>query len=109
MIIKLKDNFKEANGGYWTACDVRDEIINKNKHSEFIDKIAKQMFAVNNINKLKQILEDEVFYEKIQTNDIVKFNNALQLGELTVEEFIDEYNITGDFGFVRVCRMLEVL
>jgi len=109
MIIKLKDDFKEANGGYWKAIDVRDDIINKNKHSEFIDKIAKQMFAVNDINKLKQILEDEIFYEKILTNDIIKFHNSLQLGELTVEEFINEYNIAGDDGFVSVGRMLEVL
>lgn len=109
MIIRLKDDFKDANGGYWKAADVRDYNINKNKHSEFLSEITKQMFVIDDINKIKQLLEDEIFYEKILTNDIIKFHNSLQLGELTVKEFIDEYNITGDFGFVSVCQMLEVL
>lgn len=109
MIIKLKDDFKDVNGGYFKACDVRDHNINKNKYSKFLNEITKQMFAVDNINKLKQLLEDEVFYEKILKTDLIKFRSSIQLGELTAKEFVDEYNITGDDGFVSVCKMLGVL
>ena len=109
MIIKLKDEFKDANGGYSKACDVRDYNINKNKHSEKLDELAKQMFAVNDINKLKLLLEDEIFYEKIFDYDLNKFYDSIRLGKLTIIDFITEYNITGDDGFVSVCKMLEVL
>lgn len=109
MIIKLKDEFKDANGGYSNACDVRDYNINKNKHSENLNRTVKQMFAVDDINKLKLLLEDEIFYEKIFDYDLHKFYNSMQLGELTATDFITEYNITGDDGFVSVCKMLGIL
>ncbi|MEW9077396.1 hypothetical protein [Terrisporobacter glycolicus] len=88
---------------------MRNDIINKNKNSEFLNKITKQIFEVDNIDLMKQLLEDEVFYEKILKGDIVKLHNKIKLNKLTSDDFINEYNITGHFGFVSVCQMLEMI
>lgn len=109
MIIRLKDNFKKVHGGYWKAANVRDDIINKNKNSEFLNKITKQIFEVDDIDLMKQILEDEVFYEKILIGDVDKLHNKIKLNKLTKEDFIKEYNITGHFGFLSVCMLLDVI
>lgn len=105
MIIKLKDN----NGGYFKANERRVEKIKENKYSEMLNEMTKQMFAVNDINKLKQLLEDEVFYEKIQDWMLSRFYNKLQLGELTAEDFINGYNKMGHHGFSCVCKILRAL
>lgn len=109
MIVKLKDSFKEDNGGYWQALDVRDEQVNNNKHSEFLNEITKQMFAIDDINKLKQLLEDEVFYEKILDWVLIKFHEHMQQGKMTTDDFINGYNRMGDRGFVCVCKTLGTL
>lgn len=109
MIIRLKDDFKNIHGGYWKAVDARDSIINKNKNSEFLNKITKQIFEVDDIDLMKQLLEDEVFYEKILKGDIVKLHNKIKLNKLTSDDFINEYNITGHFGFLSVCMLLDVI
>lgn len=108
MIIRLKDDFKEVHGGYWNAIDVRDNIINKNKNSEFLNETVKQLFATNNIDLMKQVLEDNLFYEKILIGDVEKFQNAIQYKELKVEDFIKEYNKMGCHGFIGVCVMLSI-
>lgn len=108
MIIKLKDDFKDVNGGYWKACEVREESINKNKYSKKLVEITKQMFAINSINKLKQLLEDEVFYEKIHNLQAESFYNSIKRCKFTEDDFIDEYNLTGEDGFIDVCIMLGV-
>lgn len=105
MLVKMKD----TNGGYFTANERRVEKIKENKYSEFLNETTKQMFAVDDINKLKQLLEDEVFYEKIQDWMLSKFYKKLQLGELTVEDFINGYNKMGQHGFVGVCKRLRAL
>lgn len=109
MIVKLKDCFKDTHGGYFNAREVRYDNINKNKYSEHLNETTKQMFAVNSINKLKQLLEDEIFYEKILDSEVKKFYNSIQQGKFTLEEFIDEYNITGAGGFINVGIMLGAL
>lgn len=106
MIVKVKDN---NNIGYFKASELRIENINKNKYSDFVDKTAKQMFVVNDINKLKQILENEFFYEKIQDWIVKRFYKNMQLGELTAEDFINGYNKMGHHGFIGVCKVLRVL
>lgn len=109
MIVKLKDSFKDDNGGYWQALEVREEQINNNKHSEFLNEISKQVFAIGDINKLKQLLEDEVFYEKIPKWILIKFHEHIQQGEMTVEDFVNEYDRMGHKGFVGVCKILGAL
>lgn len=108
MIIRLKDDFKEVHGGYWNAIDVRDNIINKNKKSSFLNEITKQLFATNDTDLMKQLLEDDLFYEKILIGDVEKFQNAIQHKELKVEDFIKEYNFVGCHGFIGVCKMLSI-
>lgn len=105
MIVKLKDNTR----GYFKANEIRTEKIKENKYSEMLNEKTKQMFAVGSINKLKQLLEDEFFYEKIPNWAVKKFYDNVQQGKLTTEEFIDEYNITGEDGFIDVCIMLGAL
>lgn len=109
MIIRLKEDFKNVHGGYWNANEVRVDIINKNKNSKFLNEITKQIFDVDDVDLMKQILEDEVFYEKILIGDVVKLHNKIKLNELTVEDFINEYNEMGHHGFIGVCKMLEIL
>ncbi|SFJ61109.1 hypothetical protein SAMN02910355_3341 [Terrisporobacter glycolicus] len=109
MIIRLKDDFKKENGGYWKANDVRIERINKNKNSDFLNEATKQLFTTNNIDLMKQMLEDEVFYEKILIGDVVKLHNKIKLNELNKEDFINEYNIIGHHGFISICKMLKVI
>lgn len=109
MVIRLKEDFKNVHGGYWNAIDVRDNNINKNKNSKFLNEITKQIFEVDDVDLMKQILEDEVFYEKILIGDVVKLHNKIKLNELTSDDFINEYNLTGHFGFVSVCKMLKVI
>lgn len=105
MIVK----FKENNQGYFKASELRIENINKNKYSSFINESAKQMFVVDDINKLKQLLEDEFFYEKIQDWIVKRFYKNIQLGKLTVDDFINGYNKMGHHGFIGVCKILGVL
>lgn len=105
MLVKIKDSTE----GYFTANEIRVEKIKGNKHSEFLNKKTKQMFAVDDINKLKQLLEDEIFYEKIQDWMLSKFYKKLQLGELTEEDFVNVYNKMGHHGFVGVCKRLRAL
>lgn len=109
MIIRLKEDFKNAHGGYWNAIDVRDNNINKNKNSKFLNEITKQIFEVDDVDLMKQILEDEIFYEKILIGDVVKLHNKIKLNELNENDFINEYNIIGDHGFIGVCKMLKVI
>jgi len=108
MIIRLKENFKEVHGGYWNAIDVRDNNINKNKNSAFLNDTAKELFTTNNTYLMKQLLEDELFYEKILIGDVEEFQNAIQYKELKVEDFIKEYNYVGCHGFIGVCKMLSI-
>lgn len=105
MIVKVK----ESTGGYFKANELRIENINKNKYSSSVDECAKRMFAVNDINKLKQLLEDEFFYEKIQDWIVKRFYKNIQLGKLTEEDFINGYNKMGHHGFIGVCKVLGVL
>lgn len=108
MIIRLKDDFKKENGGYWKANEIRVEKIKGNKHSEFLNETAKQLFTTNNTNLMKQILEDNLFYEKILIGDVEEFQNAIQHKELKLEDFIKEYNKMGHHGFIGVCTMLSI-
>lgn len=108
MIIRLKDDFKKVYGGYWEANEVRLERINKNKNSEFLNETAKQLFATNNTDLMKQMLEDNLFHEKILIGDVEQFQNAIQHKELKVEDFIKEYNFVGCHGFIGVCKMLSI-
>ncbi|WP_434794658.1 hypothetical protein TPDSL_17720 [Terrisporobacter petrolearius] len=108
MIIRLKDDFKKENGGYWKANDVRVDTINKNKNSKFLNEITKQLFATNDTDLMKQLLEDDLFYEKILIGDVEQFQNAIQHKELKVEDFIKEYNFVGCHGFIGVCKMLSI-
>ena len=105
MIVKVKD----INEGYFKASELRIENINKNKYSSSINETTKQMFAVNDINKLKQLLENEFFYEKIQDWIVERFYKNIQLGKLTAENFINGYNKMGHHGFIGVCKVLGVL
>lgn len=75
----IKDDFKNENG-CWKANEGRVSNINKNKHSEFPNKITKQMYEVNDINKLQQLLEDKLFYEKTPEWAVEKLYNSIQQG-----------------------------
>lgn len=105
MIVKVKNNA----GGYFKANELRIENINKNKYSSLMGESTKRMFAVNDINKLKQLLEDDFFYEKIQDWIVKRFYKNIQLGKLTVDDFINGYNKMGHHGFIGVCKILGVL
>lgn len=105
----MLSKFKNDKEGYFKANETRIENINKNKHSETFNETVKQMFAVNDINKLKQMLEDVYFYESIPKWAIKKFYDCIQQKKLTAEDFINEYNISAENGFVGVCIMLGVL
>ena len=106
MIVGLRHKTK----GYLKADEMRMEGVKENRYSETFNEVIKQMFAVDSINKLKQMLEDVCFHQNIPNWVVEKFYDCIKQEKLTVEDFINEYNISAEQnGYMGVFMMLGVL
>lgn len=105
MFIQLKNNENYLEGNRERIAKIGENIKKVEQTSEIIE----HLFKVDNINKIKNILEDELFFEYIPKWLIKKFYDNIKQEKFTREEFINEYIITGEDGMFGVCTMLDVL
>lgn len=122
-MLYLKSNnkkLKDENGGNNMAGLVLDckEVSNRERIANIRENIAnreslceviERLFKVEDINKIKDILENELFYEYILDEDIDKFYKSVKNKNINQNDFINEYCLSGRGGIFNVLTMLEVL
>lgn len=105
MFIKLNDNTD-----YLVSSRNRIARISANSsNGEMMNETIEHLFKNDNINKIRIILEEELFFEDIPQWLLKKFYDSIKNGSITREEFKNEYVISGQDGMFGTCVMLDIL
>lgn len=103
MVIKTKGNFT---GNFFEQTSERDKLI-QNIQSSDLD-IIERLFVINDINKFKMVIENELFFQKVRDKLVKKLYDAIHNNKLTSNEFAKEYINSATDGFTGFCTMLGI-
>lgn len=101
MILNLK--FKDD---YFAESEIRIDKIDKLIATGEYNLIIERLFVSNDVNKIKEMLESELFFENIRKFDIERFNENKK--NINILDFKEEYKYSSYDGFAKFLMMLKV-
>lgn len=94
------------NKNYFEESEMRIDKIDKLIATGEYNLIIEHLFVNKDINKIKQILENELFFENIRKFDIERFEKNKK--NITIFDFKEEYKYSSYDGFAKFLMMLKV-
>ncbi|MDI0267883.1 hypothetical protein QIW52_17975 [Clostridioides difficile] len=105
-IIKTTNKFQ---GNSLEKNEQRIDMIEKIKDDDNLPTIIKKFFeyiSKHDLDKIKHIIEDELFFEIVPSNIIDRYINKINIYENIEDEFEEVYKLKGQNGFRRTVDCL---